>query len=257
MTTSCSSLPCVNVLPIASGKGGVGKTWFSLTFTQKLAEEKKRILLIDADIHMANVALQLGLNTEYNLSHFFQGTHKIQEIITQHTPNIHFISGQVGFPSHAFSHEKGVFLRESIRSLASSYDWILLDMGAGIDTACQALLPLARYVMMVITPEITSLTDGYAFIKGIQHRLPSQHDFHVVVNMAESKKEAQETFNVLQISCEKFLNLPLIYHGFIHRDTKVRKTIRQQDSFWTLFSDSRTADHFMKIVQNFLNRMHG
>jgi len=218
-----------NIIAIASGKGGVGKTWVSSTIAHVFANSGRKSLLFDGDIGLANVDVQLGINPAVDLSDVFSGKATLTQAITHFTEGgFDIIAGRSGSGGLAnLSVDKINALSRELNELAKSYDVVLLDLGAGIESQVQAMAQLASRCLIVITDEPTSLTDAYAFIKIL--RLQNQDiNIQIIVNMAENQREGLKTYNAIQNACESFLKFTPRLAGTIRRDPKVKDSIRAQ-----------------------------
>ena len=188
-----------------------------------------KALLFDGDIGLANVDIQLGINPEVDLSDVFSGKHTLTQAITHFSDGgFDIIAGRSGSGGRAnLSVDKINTLSRELNELSKSYDVVLLDLGAGIESQVQAMAQLASRCLIVITDEPTSLTDAYAFIKIL--RLQNQHiNISIIVNMAENQREGLKTFNAIQNACESFLKFTPRLAGTIRRDPKVKDAIRAQ-----------------------------
>lgn len=220
-----------NIIAVASGKGGVGKTWFSITLAHLFARAGRRTLLFDGDIGLANVDVQLGLTTTKDLGSVFAGNLTLPEAITHYPEgNFDILAGRSGSTSMA---SLGINRMEPVGNalveLARTYDFVIIDLGAGIEQHVQYMSSLASKVIVVVTDEPTSLTDAYAFIKLCSTR-PNAPEIHVVINQAQSQKEGEQTYGALSRATNSFLKFipPLL--GIIRKDNKVKDAIRKQSS---------------------------
>lgn len=220
-----------NIIAIASGKGGVGKTWFAITLAHLFARAGRQTLLFDGDIGLANVDVQLGLTPQRDLGAVFAGQCKLTDAIAKQVqPNLDIVAGRSGSTSLAsLGVQKMEPVGEQLTALANQYDHIILDLGAGIEQHVQYLSSLASKVIVVITDEPTSLTDAYAFIKLCVTR-ENAPQINVVVNQAASQKEGEKTFETINRACTNFLKFSPVCLGVVRKDNKVRDAIRQQTS---------------------------
>lgn len=220
------------ILAIGSGKGGVGKTWFAITLSHVMARTGRKVLLFDGDIGLANVDVQLGLTPAHDLSEVFFAKRLLKDVITSYAPNFDIIAGRSGSGSFAaLPATMLAALKEQLLALANDYDFILIDLGAGIEEHVRALATLASRLLVVVTDEPTSLTDAYAFIK--LTAAAGLKAIDVVVNQSQSLKEGEKTFASLHKACLSFLHLSPLLLGVIRKDGKVRDAIRKQTSLIT------------------------
>ncbi len=220
-----------NVIAIASGKGGVGKTWLSVTLSHLIARSGRSVLLFDGDIGLANVDVQLGLTPQRDLSSMLAGRHTLAETITRYDEGgFDIIAGRSGSASLAtMPMEKMHGMAAELAPLAHNYDFVIIDLGAGIEQHVQYLASLASRCIVVVTDEPTSLTDAYAFIKVVSAHKPAP-DMNVAINQAATQKEGEATYHALNKACVNFLNMSPPLMGIIRRDNKVKDSIRSQKS---------------------------
>ena len=189
------------------------------------------MLLFDGDIGLANVDVQLGLTPKNDLSGALSGRHTLKEAIT-HYPEGGFdiIAGRSGSASLAtLPVEKLEAMAADLMEMQKNYDFVVIDLGAGIEQHVQYLASLASRCIVVVTDEPTSLTDAYAFIK-ITNGTKNPPDISVVINQASTQKEGEATYHALNKACVNFLNLSPPLLGIIRRDNKVKDSIRSQKS---------------------------
>ena len=229
--TDTTPLRGENIIAVASGKGGVGKTWFSITLTHLIARSGRRTLLFDGDIGLANVDVQLGLTAKYDLGAVFSGQRLLKDSVTYYEPGkFDIIAGRSGSTSMAsLGANRMQPCAEQLVALAREYDNVIIDLGAGIEQHVQVMSSLASKVIVVLTDEPTSLTDAYAFIKLCVTR-PNPPTICVVVNQAASQKEGEATFAALSRATENFLKFTPTLLGVVRKDNKVKDSIRAQTS---------------------------
>lgn len=238
-----------NVIAVASGKGGVGKTWFSVTLCHALARFGRNVLLFDADLGLANVDIQVGLMPERDLGGVLNGR------LTLSQARVHFedgdydiIAGRSGAGNLAqLPTNRLASLGNELVGLAAGYDIAVMDMGAGLDRTMRMLSQRAGTLLVVTTPEPTSLTDAYAVIKVTMQSDPKA-DVRIVVNSAETKGEGQRTYETLRKACRNFLKVEPELAGVIRRDRKVVDAIRAQTPLLTRSPDSDAARDVEAIV---------
>lgn len=244
-----------NIIAIASGKGGVGKTWLSVTLSHLIARSGRTVLLFDGDIGLANVDVQLGLTPQRDLSSMLSGRHSLAETVTHYSEGgFDIIAGRSGSASLAqLPMEKLQLLADQLESLRNNYDVVLIDLGAGIEQHVQFLAQLASRCVVVVTDEPTSLTDAYAFIKIVSAQ-PGAPEMAVVINQASTQKEGDATYHTLNKACVNFLNLSPPLLGVIRRDNKVKDSIRSQRSLLARAPHSTAATDAAAISIKLMQR---
>jgi len=241
----------LRTVAIASGKGGVGKTWFSITLAQALAKQGHRILLFDGDLGLANLDIQLGLMPKHDVSSVIAGRLTLNQAIVEYPEGgFDIIAGRSGAGNLAnIAASRLQMLGDDLSLLASNYHTVLLDLGAGVERTVRQLAHNAGTCIVVLTDEPTSLTDAYAFIK-ILHKERPDIDFKVVVNIVNSTREGERTYNTLHKACLGFLKFSPPLLGVIRRDTKVREAIRAQTPLLTRFPNCEAAQDVERIAHN-------
>lgn len=231
-----------NILAIASGKGGVGKTWLAITLAHLFARSGRQVLLFDGDIGLANVDVQLGLTPQRDLSSVINGRNTLKEVITHSEEGgFDIIAGRSGSASLAILPlEKLEKLADDLKTMQKNYDHIVIDLGAGIEQHVQYLSSLAGRCVVVVTDEPTSLTDAYAFIK-ISQMQKNPPEIGIVINQAATQKEGEATYSALNKACMNFLSFSPPLLGVIRRDNKVKDSIRSQKSLLTKAPHSTAA----------------
>jgi len=221
--------PLGKLIAIASGKGGVGKTWFAITLAHALARQNRKILLFDADLGLANIDIQLGLTPARDVSSLLSGRATAAETILAFKPGgFDILPGRSGSGALASLEESRLDrLIELLQTQAASYDHVLLDLGAGLERTQRRLAAAANTLLVLVTEEPTALTDAYAVIKLHQQDCTNQ-DVRVVVNQAGTKAGGERTYGTLARACDHFLNHEPSLAGIIRRDDKVREAIRRQ-----------------------------
>ncbi len=217
-----------NIIAVASGKGGVGKTWLSITLSQLFARSGRQVLLFDGDIGLANVDVQLGLTPSRDLSQTLRGNVPLKDVITHSEYGFDIIAGRSGSTTLAnLAGEKLHTIKSELIDLSRSYDYMMIDLGAGIEQYAQFMASLASRCIVVVTDEPTSLTDAYAFIKLCTTKL-QKTEINIVVNQAVTQKEGARTYGALSTACQNFLGFTPPLLGIIRKDNKVRDAIRAQ-----------------------------
>ncbi len=242
-----------NVLAIASGKGGVGKTWLATTLAHCLARGGHRTLLFDGDLGLANVDIQLGLAPKQDLSGVLSGEYGLERATTSYQDTgLDIIAGQSGSGGlAALPASKLNELGDGLVQLAGSYHTVILDLGAGIEKTVLQLARRARTRLVVASDEPTALTDAYAFIKVSLQQDP-EADIRVVVNMANSTAEGQRTYALLNRACQNFLKVSPPLAGVVRRDIRVRDAIRHQTPLLVRHPNCQAAEDIEKLAEGLL-----
>ena len=243
-----------NIIAVASGKGGVGKTWFSITLAHALAQAGRRTLLFDGDLGLANVDVQLGLQPHGDIASIVAGQGTLADIVTPFDGGasrngFDIIAGRSGSDKLAnIGAAKVVALRSQLQSFARNYDWVVLDLGAGIERTVRLMAANSRACLIVTTDEPTAITDAYAYIKiTAQERLPE--GLQIVVNMASSTEEGERTYATLLRACREFLKIEPPFAGLIHRDDQVKDAIRRQTSIMKRNPNAEAARNVDQIAR--------
>jgi flagellar biosynthesis protein FlhG len=242
------------IISIASGKGGVGKTFLSISLAHALSRLGKKILLFDGDLGLANVDIQLGLNPVADVADILSDTADVSKIIQ------HYADGNVqdtGFDVIAGRSGSGVLanlsrarllaLRQAIVQLGAHYDHVLMDLGAGVELSVSTLADHRGTCIVVLTPDPTALTDAYAFIKLRAQRNPHL-PVQVIVNGVSSRPEGMATFESLSKACASFINFTPSLLGIVHHDSKVVDCIRHQKPLLTRHANCMPARDIEKIA---------
>lgn len=247
-----------NLLAVASGKGGVGKTWFSITLSHALAFAGERILLFDGDVGLANVDIQLGLAPKHDLGSVLSGRIGLREAVMGVDGGAAEAGSGGGFDVLAGKSGSGALadmapseierLREGLRVLSRGYDRVIVDLAAGIGREVRSLCTLGGPVLVVVTDEPTSLTDAYALVKMLTQRARGL-DLRVVVNLAASLAEGERTYDGFARACQHFLDVRLPLLGVVRRDPKIRETIRSQVPLFRRYPQSQAAGDVVSIAR--------
>lgn len=235
-------------IAITSGKGGVGKTNISLFLALVLASTRKKVLLLDADLGLANVHIMLGIAPKYDLSHFVKGSSQLKDIICKGPGGIDILPGASGLESLAnLDSGRLEHLQHEFAAIEQNYDYILIDTGAGIGAAVTLFASRADLAVLVMTPEPTSLADAYAMVKVLYERGCTQ--IGAIVNMANSDRDGTETFDRLNAIVVKFLKKPLEMLGTLPFDRDLPRCVRRQKLLVLEKADSGFTMRIQAIVR--------
>ncbi len=218
----------IKVIAISGGKGGVGKTNVTLNMAVSLAQRGKRVLVLDADLGLANVDVLLGIRVTKNLSHVLSGECTLDEVIVEGPEGVMIIPATSGTQSMVeLTDVEHAGLIQAFSSLQTPIDMLLIDTAAGISDMVVSFAQAAQDVLMVVCDEPTSITDAYALIK-ILSKQNGVYKFKIVANMVRSLREGQDLFTKLTRVTDRFLDASLELVACIPFDGNVRQAVRKQ-----------------------------
>jgi len=244
------------ILAVASGKGGVGKTWFSATLASAFGRAGRRALLVDCDVGLANVDVQLGIRPESDLQAVVRGWMDLEAAIYPvmggpgRAGGFDVVAGHSGTGALSqISADETLAICQGIRRAAPHYDWVILDLAAGLDPPTLRFARTADRLVLVVTEEPTSLTDAYAFAKVMRLQQPDTRAPLVAVNMAETKAKGGRVFEQFAGACEKYLGMRPDLAGVIGRDTRVTDAIRAQTPLAVRHPQAPALEDVVRIAQ--------
>ncbi|HHJ35263.1 MAG TPA: MinD/ParA family protein [Gammaproteobacteria bacterium] len=239
----------LKIIAISSGKGGVGKTNISINLALSMAKQGKEVMLLDADLGLANIDVLLGLNTEYDLSHVISGERTLEEIIVDGPENIKIIPASSGINKMAnLTPAEQVGLINAFSDLGHVVDVLIIDTGAGISDTVTNFCKASQDVIVVVHDEPASITDAYAFIK-VMSKKHCVNRFHVLANMAHNVNEGRALFKKLTKATDRFLDVILTFTGTVPYDEKLRKSVQHQKAVVQAFPRSPSALAFKRITR--------
>lgn len=245
------------VITITSGKGGVGKTSLSLNLAIQLRRMGKKVLVIDADFGLANIEIMLGIRPKYNLADLMFHGKGIKDIITYGPYEIGFISGGSGINEMAnLTTEQIYHLTQKMNELDQMADVIIVDTGAGISDSVLEFVAASSEVLLVATPEPTSITDAYALLKSLNRNASYRSDktkVKLIANQVRGKKDADELFEKLGMVATKFLDVDIEYMGAIPYDISMQKAIMRQQPLSMVEPDAMAAKSIERIAKSLEN----
>ncbi|MDE7367818.1 MAG: MinD/ParA family protein [Lachnospiraceae bacterium] len=244
------------VIAVTSGKGGVGKTSFSVNLAIQLSKRGKKVVIIDADFGLANVEIMLGIRPQYNMADLIYHEMNVDDIITKGPLDIGFISGGSGVQDMVnLDKEQVKILIPKLVRLDSLADVIIIDTGAGISDAVLEFVLSSPEVIIVATPEPTSITDAYSLLKTVNRSkdfMVEEKKIQIVSNRVGSKEEGKEIYDKLNIVSTKFLNIHLEYLGAIMQDSNASKAIIEQKPVSLAFPNSISTRCYQEIGNKLL-----
>ena len=252
-----SQPPQARVLTITSGKGGVGKSNTAVNLAVQLSRLGKRVIIFDADIGLANVEVMFGAIPKYNLSDVLYKGMPMSDIITKGPMNIGFISGGSGVVGlNNLTREQIIGVVQKLSELDSLADIILIDTGAGISDSVMEFVIASPEVLLITTPEPSSLTDSYSLIKTLYRNLDFNYKdtvINVIANRVNSAADGQAVYDKLSSVVSQFLNWNINYLGLVPQDTNIEKAVRQQQVVSIFDPQAPSAQAFAKIAESLVS----
>ena len=250
--------PSARVITVTSGKGGVGKTSLSVNLALQFCKQGKKVVILDADFGLANVEIMLGIRPQYNLADLIFNNKSIEEIITEGPMGVGFISGGSGVQDLVnLDKEKLKKLIAKLVKLDSLYDVVIIDTGAGIADSVIEFVLSSPEVLIVVTPEPTSITDAYSLLKAVNRKKEfkrEQKSIKVVANRVDTAEEGQEIFDKIRVVVSKFLNIELEYLGYIPLDKQLITAVLEQKPISIYNPESESALRIRNICGKLLDK---
>jgi flagellar biosynthesis protein FlhG len=237
------------IITVTSGKGGVGKTNFSVNLALALMDKGLKVVVLDADFGLANIEIVLGIAPKYTLLDVLQNKKNLLEVISKGPNNIKFISGGSGITKLArISKEEMERFTKNIKLLDSLYDVVVVDTGAGVSENVLNFVLAADDVILVTTPEPTSITDAYALIK-MAAGSDYEKKLQILVNRVQSDHEGYLVYEKLKRVTEKFVGLKIDLLGMLPKDYSVEKAVLEQQPFLIRFPKSQISKGMFEIAR--------
>lgn len=244
------------VITVTSGKGGVGKTSISINLAIQLTRMGKRVVVFDADFGLANIEVMLGVRPQYNLADMMFRGKDLADIITQGEEGISFISGGSGIQELAsMNREQVMFLTSRLIALDKYADVIIVDTGAGISDSVLEFVLASTEVLLVATPEPTSITDAYALLKALNRKtefVKEHTSIKMISNRVKNDAEGQNVYEKMSVVSEKFLNIPITYLGPVPMDEQISKAVMRQKPVSVINPDAPSARAIKQIAEKLL-----
>ncbi len=243
----------VQVIAITSGKGGVGKSNVTVNLAVALAQQEQRVMVMDADLGLANIDVLLGLSPGYNLSHVLSGECTLDETLIEGPAGISIVPASSGTREMAdLTPSQNAGIIRAFSDLTAPIDTLLIDTAAGLHESVVSYVRAAREVIVVVCDEPASITDAYAMIK-VMSRDYNVERFHVLANMARSIQQGRELYMKLSRVADQYLDVTLDFIGSIPYDDYLRKSVQKQKCVIEMYPRSPSSMAFRKIAEKALN----
>lgn len=244
-----SQMRPVQVIAVSGGKGGVGKSNISVNLSIALAELRRRVVLLDADLGLANVDVLLGIRATHTLADVLAGTHSLADVLVSGPAGMKIVPASSGVQRMAeLSAAEHAGLINAFNDLSDQVDILVIDTAAGISDTVVSFVRAANEVIIVVCDEPSSITDSYALIKLLNKEYGMQR-FRVVANMTRTPQEGINMFNKLNTVCERFLDVALQFVGQVPFDENVRKAVQKQKSLLEFAPTSKASVAIRALAQ--------
>ena len=250
--------PLARVITVTSGKGGVGKSNVAINLAVQFKKMGQRVIILDADFGLANIEVMFGAVPKHNLCDLIYQGKNIKEIITWGPMDIGFISGGSGIAGMSnLSIDYLNYIIKNLTELDEMADIIIVDTGAGISDAVLEFLVASGEILLVTTPEPTSITDSYSLVKALnRHPRFSKEDsqIKVIANKVENGQEGRVLFEKLDTVVARYLKIPITYLGMIPQDAQLAKAVMQQMPVSIQNPDSKSAQAYEMLAAKLMNK---
>jgi flagellar biosynthesis protein FlhG len=244
-----ASVQPIRVIAVTGGKGGVGKTNVSCNLGIALCELGRHVMLLDADLGLANIDVVLGLHPQYDLSHVMRGERNLEEIVVTGPAGLQVVPASSGIREMAsLSSTEHAGLIHAFSDLGHDLDTLIIDTAAGISDSVISFSRASQEVIVVVADEPASITDAYALIK-LLNREYDVSRFRVLANMVQSAQEGRDLYNKLYRVTERYLDVMLNYLGAIPYDEMLKKAVKSQKAVIEAFPRSRVSQAFKNLAK--------
>jgi len=236
------------VYSITSGKGGVGKTAVCANLAYHLALMDKRVLILDADLGLANIDVVFGLSPAYNLNHFFSGEYELQDIMVDGPLGIKILPAGSGIQNFTrLNSNQKMRLLDGLDAMNNHFDYVLIDTEAGISENVTYFNTAAQEILVVTTPEPTAITDAYALMKLLSTQY-HEKNFNLVVNQIRTEGDALDVYRKLTMVANRYLDISIDYLGSIPEDRQMIESIRKQKVISEMVPGSKVTSAFKQLA---------
>lgn len=246
------------VITVTSGKGGVGKTSVSINLAIQFSKMGKKVIIFDADFGLANIEVMIGAIPKYNLSDMILRGKKLQDILMTGPNGIQYISGGSGINQFQdLNKDQIIYMLHEFHQLESLADIIIIDTGAGISHTVMEFVASSSEVLLVTTPEPTSITDAYSLLKALNRHEAFDREnteIRLITNKVKDYEDGEGLFNKLNTVVSQFLNMKLSFLGIVPDDSYMTKSIIMQNPVSIEFPKSQSAQSFEQIAEILMDR---
>lgn len=247
-TLSLEKDRATRVYSITSGKGGVGKTAVTANTAVSLAKLGKKVLILDADLGLANIDVVFGLAPKYNLNHFFSGEQDLGSILVEGPNGVKILPAGSGVQNFTrLDSQQKQKLLDGLDLMHNDFDFVLIDTEAGISENVTYFNTAAQEILVVTTPDPTAITDAYALMKLLSTQYHEKR-FNLVVNMIQSDEEALDVYRKLTMVSNRYLDISIEFLGSIPADRQMIDAIRKQRVIVDLYPASRITTAFTLLA---------
>lgn len=239
----------IRAIAVTGGKGGVGKTNVSVNLGVAMCEIGHRVMLLDADLGLANIDVILGLHPKYDISHVLSGERGLEEVMVEGPAGLRIVPGASGIQALAeMGTAEHAGLINAFSDLAGQVDTLIVDTAAGISDTVLSFARASHEILVVVCDEPASITDAYAIIKLLNRDYGHQR-FRILANMARSAQEGRDLFNKMCRVTDRYLDVTLSFMGAIPYDDNLRRAVRSQRPVIQAFPRSRVAQGFRSLAK--------
>lgn len=250
--------PLARVLTVTSGKGGVGKSNTSINLAIQFRKMGKKVVILDADFGLANIEIMFGCVPQHNLVDLIYQGKSIKDIITRGPMDIGFISGGSGISGMGnLTLDQLNYIINNLAELDAFADVIIIDTGAGISDAVMEFLVASEEILLVTTPEPTSITDSYSLLKALYRHpkySPESTTVKMIANRVEREEDGKTLYNKLDLVVKKYLKMPFEYLGGVPQDDKLVKAVMQQTPVSMMYPSSKASIAYENIAGKLMNK---
>lgn len=247
-TEAIAGEAATRVYAITSGKGGVGKTAVVANMAVAMAKMGKKVLILDADLGLANIDVVFGLAPKYNLNHFFSGDYELPEILVEAPHGIMILPAGSGVQNFTrLNARQKLKLLDGLDSMHNDFDFVLIDTEAGISENVTYFNTAAQEILVVTTPDPTAITDAYALMKLLSTQY-HEKAFNLVVNQVQNENEALDVYRKLTMVANRYLDISIDFLGSIPADKQMVEAIRKQRVMVDLFPSSKISSAFSQLA---------